>query len=199
MGHFSDERLMQLADIFVNKLMAQEEDFRDMEHLRSCDDCFRQYCHYISILDTTGDVGMSIVPEIVRVEASNRAHIGEMSSRAVAKFNIMMKTVKECVTGVIEQIDIKTASMCFETPLAYATRGGHNDENRISRLEDIKNDNNFIYYDSDKKKLMIQLETENLYHVVVDNQTYEMKRAGSKLIAVIELDGDNHEVQIIRG
>lgn len=197
MEHISEDQLIELADIITNKSIATDKDLALMNHLKECDDCYKQFCHFVVISEATSMMGMNAIADIAKEKAFVNSSMKERAGQIIAKIHIVTKAVKDEIECLLEQFDNEMSLMNFDQPLAYATRGAGSVDKKTYKLEDIENNNNFIIYDSDNRKLMVQLEAVEDCSVIVGEQLYSMKKSGDIQTCIINGVQPNQDIEIL--
>ena len=170
MTHLSFDELLNLAEASVKQEGFGDFQIEQLEHLKTCKDCYESFCLLSALSDVMSESGgyalnsnsVSVVNEVAKA----------LTAKVLARFQVIRSTAAGAIGAVLEQLDQATSSLQFGPSLAMATRGtGKNDSTAI-RLEEFEDEKTYVVFKPDTNEIGIQinvrgLDVENL-HVYIE-------------------------------
>ena len=161
MKHIDFNNLYHLATLTIDDAPLDELQIEQMNHIADCKDCYDEFCSIMAILEVTNETGMIAVRKIL----SDKLNSFEDSvvQKVLAVISVRAKVIKEQISVIMEQLQSNINGLCFEAPLAMATRNVEPDTPpKISKLEDIENEKTFILFDPARGSMYVQLDIRDL-------------------------------------
>ena len=161
MKHIDFNNLYHLATLTIDDAPLDELQIEQMNHIADCKDCYDDFCGIMAILEVTNESGMIAVRKIL----SDKLNSSEDSvvQKVLAVISVRAKVIKEQISVIMEQLQSNINGLCFEAPLAMATRNVEPDTPpKISKLEDIENEKTFILFDPARGSMYVQLDIRDL-------------------------------------
>lgn len=200
MMHLTDDRLYHLAELSCDAEFLNPEEKQQLEHVKSCRECFEKYCVFATILDAMSlDCSLVFDPSVLTENAVSPA------KRILASLKVTYKRVQDTITLVGEQLQQNIAAFAFEPVLATAVRGGSSAKTSLLRMEDIEDERTYFIYDAESHKIMLQFavnadhKNAKAYLQLEDQTTIEipLERKGNYLKGVLsEIPSDSFELRI---
>lgn len=162
MKHLTDEQLYDLAEKTLEMEPYNDEEMEQMEHLKTCESCYAEFCTLQAVLDVTSESGFMRLADIYQEMHAKETVVSEVKKNVLAVLQVVRKKVEEKMTAVIEQIDNMQSAFQFAPPLSIAARGLEQGETSLCTVEDMEEEKTFISFAPSEHKLMIQIDTKNL-------------------------------------
>lgn len=156
MKHLTEDQLYHLAELSCNAELLNPEEEQQLEHVKSCRECFEQYCAFATIQDVTS-LSCSLV--------FDPTALTEKAASPFKKILASLKVTYRCVQGTVtllgEQIQQNIAAFAFEPVLSSAVRGIGSGKTSKLRMEDIEDEGTYFVYDAENHKIMLQFAVKN--------------------------------------
>ena len=156
MMHLTEDQLLHLAELSCEAEMLNPEEETQLEHVKSCRECFEKYCVFATILDATSlDCSLVFDPTVLVEKAKKK------KKKVLAALKVTYKRAQDAITLIGEQIQQNIASFTFEPVIASAVRGSGSVKTSVLRMEDIEDEGSYFVYDADSHKIMLQFSSAN--------------------------------------
>lgn len=195
MTHLTDDSLLRLAKTIADDLPFSADERKDMEHVRTCNDCCDYLVALAALLRAESAEGMA--------EAGLSLRRLTMPKPMQTVFHFSLKKVGESLLSSLQQSADSFAAWHFEPPLAAAARSAREGDT-THRLEAPESERTFIQIDTKENRLVIQIDKENLPYQFVEaclrmpdgkSKPLEFTEHGSILHTVISpLPGDAFDI-----
>lgn len=155
MKHLADEQIRTLADKLLSGADFSRDDERAMLHIANCEVCYTLLRCTMAVMNVTNHISEAIqIPPKEQNEASGAAQSG-----------VVIKLVVLNVVAMLEQLREETTKWVFEPPfeLAGARSAGENAPN-VQTITDIDNSATFVAYDPETRRLIIQIDDQDITH-----------------------------------
>ena len=202
MKHLTDDQIYRLAVLTEEMEPYDSCEMEQMEHLKTCKECYDKFCAALSLVAVTSESGymvladiyetenlfeMEDVKEIEKICQTGTLPGSSKNEKILAAVKVVRQKVEETVSAVIEQIEEIESMFKFRPALAFSARSIKNvnakdtdDEIPATvKVKNIEDEKTFIMFDAKNNQLMVQVNVKELE---------------SKEIAVY-LDFGNHERQ----
>lgn len=165
MMHLSYDELYRLSEASVNQEGFDDEQIEQLEHLKTCRDCYESFCLLSSLADVMSESGSYMLDKKAAASIVTEVANG-VKTKVLAKIQVVRNAASTTVGAVLEQIDQATAALQFGPSLAMATRGGGKTESTAIRLEEFEDDKTYIVFKPESNELEIQV---NVRGMEIDN------------------------------
>ena len=132
MMHLTEDQLYHLAELSCDAEELNTEEDQQFEHVKSCRECFNQYCVLATILDATS-LNCDLVFDPVQIPESTVAPVRKL----LVALRVTCERVYNTISLIGEQIPQNMATFAFERVLATAVRGSSSSKTSILRMEDL--------------------------------------------------------------
>ncbi|OUO76754.1 hypothetical protein B5F53_16015 [Blautia sp. An249] len=156
MKHLTEDQLYHLAELSCDAELLNPEEEQQLEHVKSCRECFEQYCVFGTILDAT-----SLNSSLIFDSTALREKAASPVRKILASLKVTYRCVQDTVTLLGEQIQQNIAAFAFEPVLSSAVRGSRSRKTSILRMEDIEDEGTCFVYDAENHKIMLQFTVKN--------------------------------------
>lgn len=170
MMHLNFDELFRLAEISASQEGFDEIQIEQLEHLKTCKDCYESFCLLSALTDVMSESGSYALNSntISLVNETAKA----LKAKVLARFQVIRNTAADTIGTVLEQIDQAAASLQFGPSQAMATRGGRTTDPTAIRLEEFEDDKTYIVFKPDSNEIGLQInvreiDAENL-HVYIE-------------------------------
>lgn len=161
MNHLSDNELMLLAETTIGLYPYDDNQLKQMDHLKECSSCYEEFCSLLAILEVTSEQGYTVLSEMYNMQSE--VHQKEQSeNKVIAAINIIASKLKENINTAFEQIEFKKSCLFFQPDFAAASRGIGTNEQTVYKLIDIEDENTFIAMDIKSHKILVQVNAKPL-------------------------------------
>ena len=145
MMHLTEDQLYHLAELSCDAEELNTEEDQQFDHVKSCRECFNQYCVLATILDSTS-LNCDLVFDPVQIPESTVAPVRKL----LVALRVTCERVYNTISLIGEQIPQNMATFAFEPVLATAVRGSSSSKTSILRMEDLD--------DEENRKLIVQFD-----------------------------------------
>lgn len=161
MTHLSEDQIMHLAEASEDMIpySALEKDM--MLHLRSCEECYSQFCSCLALLEVTSESGYAVLSEIYGMEYAKSLAV-KAGNKILAVVNLVKTKLMENIDVIMEQAEGSGDSFRFRPALATAARGLSESSKKMYKLEDVADEKTFIIMDPVNDELLIQINTKTI-------------------------------------
>lgn len=159
MMHLTDDEIFDLAQITEDFQIYSSLNLQQMEHLKTCESCYRIFCSALAVLDMTSESGYMFLSGLYGMDAAKKV---SPASKILAVVQIAREKIKESASAVIRQVEQAGTVFKFTPVLAAAVRGNRETNPEIFRAEDVDDEKTFIVFDAGKRELMIQINRAKL-------------------------------------
>lgn len=180
MKHLSYDELFRLSEASVNQEGFDDEQIEQLEHLKTCRDCYESFCLLSSLADIMSESGSYMLDKKAAVSIVTKVE-NAVKTKVLAKIQVIRNAASTTVGAVLEQIDQETAALKFGPSLAMATRGGRKTESTAIRLEEFEDDKTYIVFKPESNELEIQV---NVRGMRIDNLRVYVEFADSTTIDI---------------
>lgn len=153
MMHLTEEQLYHLAELSCNAGLLNSEEEKQMEHVKSCKECFDKYCVLATILDVTSS-NCELVFDPSAIQESEPSKV----RKVLAAISVSCEKLQNKISLIGKQLQQEVSLFAFELVLATTARGGSNGKSTILRMEDLEDEDTFFVYDAKNHQLLIQLK-----------------------------------------
>lgn len=203
MTHLTDDQLYHLAELSNNAELLNAEEEKQLDHIKSCRECFNKYCVMATLMDATRlSCGLVFAPDALQVREKAIAP----AKRLLASLRITYQHLEDKITLVGEQIQQNLSAFAFEPVLATAVRGGGAAKTMRLRMEDIDDEGSYFVYDAESHKILLQFSSRNnapetikAYLIFNDQSIIDipLEQNGSYLRGIVsDIPSKNFEVRI---
>lgn len=156
MMHISEDQMLELAEKTANHQLLTSEQFEYLEHLKKCKECYEQFCVFSMMVDATSGnyIDTVLAPQKLMSEV-----ISKSKHTIYAVLDVVVTRVNSIAKVTMEQVHKLEFGMEFGPALAMATRGIDNNLSNGVRYEDIEDEKTYIFYEPDKRELVIQINS----------------------------------------
>lgn len=202
MKHLTDDQIYRLAVLTEEMETYDSCEMEQMEHLKTCKECYDKFCAALSLVAVTSESGYMVladiyeteklfkiedVKEIEKICETGTIPASSINEKILAAVKVVRQKVEETMSAVIEQIEEIESMFEFRPALAFSTRSiksvSDNDaDNEIPmtvKVKNVEDEKTFIMFDAKNNQLLVQINVKELE---------------SKEIAVY-LDFENHKRQ----
>lgn len=161
MTHLSEDQIMNLAEVTEDMIpyIASEKDM--MLHLKSCEECYSQFCSCLALLEVTSESGYAVLSEIYGMEYA-KSLAAKAGNKILAVVNLVKTKLMENIDVIMEQAEGSGDSFRFRPALATATRGTSDSSKKMYKVEDISDEKTFIIMDPIHDELLIQINAKSV-------------------------------------
>lgn len=164
MIHLTDEQLYHLAELSCNAEVLNPEEEQQLEHIKSCRECFNKYCVLATLMDATS-LSCGLVFDQNALQVQER--VSTTARKILASFRITYQRMQDRIALVGEQLQQSLSTYAFEPVLATAVRGGGATKTSVLRMEDIEDEGSYFIYDAESHKIILHFvikstEPENI-------------------------------------
>ena len=173
MMHLSFDELFSLAEASTNQEGFDDFQIEQLEHLKTCKDCYESFCLLSALSDVMSEGGGYAFQNNATSPVNEGAK--DLTARVLARFRVIRDTAAGAIETVLEQIDQATSPLQFGPSLAMATRGAGKTGSPAIRLEEFEDEKTYVVFNSDKNEIGIQinvrgLDTDKLHiYIVLDD------------------------------
>ena len=160
MTHLTDDEIFDLAQMTEDFQIYNSLNLQQMEHLKTCESCYKVFCSALAVLDMTSEGGYMFLSELYGMNAAVKNVFP--TSKILAIVQIAREKIKESASSVIRQVEQAGTVFKFTPVLAAAVRGNRETNPEIFRAEDTDDERTFIVFDAGKRELMIQINRSKL-------------------------------------
>lgn len=160
MTHLTDDEIFDLAQMTESFQIYNGLNLQQMEHLKTCESCYKIFCSALAILDMTSESGYMFLSELYGMNAPEKKV--SQTSKILAVVQIAREKIKGSASTVIRQVEQAGTMFKFTPVLAAAVRGSRETNPEIFRAEDADDEGTFIVFDAGKRELMIQIKRTKL-------------------------------------
>lgn len=153
MMHLTEDQLYHLAELSCDAEELNTEEDQQFDHVKSCRECFNQYCVLATILDATS-LNCDLVFDPVQIPESTVAPVRKL----LVALRVTCERVYNTISLIGEQIPQNMATFAFEPVLATAVRGSSSSKTSILRMEDLDDEDTYFVYDAENRKLIVQFD-----------------------------------------
>lgn len=152
MTHLTDDQLYHLAELSCNAEVLTPEEEQQLEHIKSCRECFNKYCVLATLMDATSlSCGLVFDQNALQVQET----VSTTARKILASFRITYQRMQDRIALVGEQLQQSLSTYAFEPVLATAVRGGGATKTSVLRMEDIEDDGSYFIYDAESHKIIL--------------------------------------------
>ena len=167
MTHLEYEQLLSLAECAVGEDGFDDEQIQQLEHLKTCKECYEKFCLLTALTDVMSESG-SYVLSASAVKNPVKESVLAISKKILATLSVIRNNAQDAVNVVMNQIEQAGSALQFGPSLAMATRGANAAESSMVRLEEFEDEKTYIVFNPDKNELVVQInlqktETENVH------------------------------------
>lgn len=203
MTHLTDDQLYHLAELSSNAELLNVEEEQQLDHIKSCRECFNKYCVMATLMDATS-LTCGLVFDSSALQVREKAIAP--AKKLLASLRITYQHLQDKITLVGEQIQQNLSAFAFEPVLATAVRGGGAVKTMMLRMEDIDDEDSYFVYDGENHKILLQFDAKNnalnkvkVYLRFDDQSTIDipLEQNGSYLRGIVsDVPSENFEVRI---
>lgn len=153
MMHLTEDQLYHLAELSCDAEELNLEEEQQLDHVKSCKECFNQYCVLATILDATS-LSCDLVFDPAKIPEGTVVPVRKL----LAAFRVTCERMYNTISLIGEQIQQNTAAFSFEPVLATAVRGAGNSKTSILRMEDLDDEDTCFVYDAENHQLIVQFD-----------------------------------------
>jgi len=148
MMHLTEDQLYHLAELsaWMEPYGINEE--KQMEHLKTCKDCYAEFCIMSALFEATGEG--DYIEDFWATEEDIM-----MEKRMLAVIQVFRHNIGKITMTQISQPE---AAYQFVQSFAAATRGGTKRESAILKMEELEDERTFIMFDTKNNELMVQID-----------------------------------------
>lgn len=176
--HLSNDELYKLAELTFENQPYDQIETEQMKHLKTCKECFEKFCAALTMIEITSEAGYAMMYEKPDPEKL-------ISEKILAVVSVIKKHINRSAETVMEQIEKAGSALCFRAPLMLGTRGVGAGSSSVLKLEDIKSEKTFIMLDTERKELLVQIDSKFL---------------GTDMVKVFltDPDGDRTDIPVVK-
>ena len=152
MTHLTDDQLYHLAELSCNTEVLNPEEEQQLEHIKSCRECFNKYCVLATLMDATS-LSCRLVFDQNALQVQET--VSTTARKLLASFRITYQGMQDRIALVGEQLQQNLSTYAFEPVLATAVRGGGATKTSVLRMEDIGDEDSYFIYDAESHKIML--------------------------------------------
>lgn len=160
MMHLTGDEIFELAQLAEEYQPYSSLNLQQMEHLKTCNSCYRKFCAARAVIDVTSESGYMVLFDIYGLNIENKKV--SPYKRILAVVQIIQKNIEKSASAVIRQVKQDGAVFQFTPALAAAVRGRRGTGSEIFKAEDVDDERTFIIFDAGKRELMIQINRAGL-------------------------------------
>lgn len=153
MMHLTEDQLYHLAELSCDTELLNPEEEQQLDHVKSCKECFNQYCVFATILDATS-LSCDLVFDSTQLPKRAVAPV----KKIVAVLRVTCEHMHNTISLIGEQIQQNASAFAFEPVLATAFRGAGSNKTSILRMEDLDDEDTYFVYDAENHKLTVQFD-----------------------------------------
>lgn len=165
MIHLNFDELFELAEASVRQDGFDDTQIEQLEHLKTCRDCYESFCLLSSLSDVMSESGSFVFTRSEAVPPINDT-TNTRKVKILAKFHVFRESAVNAFGVALEQIDQATSMLKFGPSLAVATRGEGKPNINAIRLEEFEDDKTYIVFKSETNEIGLQINTRG---IEVDN------------------------------
>lgn len=156
MKHLNYDELYQLAETSVNQDGFDDIQIEQLEHLKTCKECYGSFCLLSALSDVMSESGRYMFS---RKKASSFVYDAAevLKKMILVKFQVIRNVATNPLGVVLEQIDQATSPLQFGPSLAMATRGSQSSTSKVIRLEEFEDDKTYVTFNPETNELKIQI------------------------------------------
>ena len=166
MTHLSDDQLLKLAETAAGDEGFDDIQMDQLEHLKTCAECYETFCLFSTLTDLMGDVSGDFMKEEAE-EASLRNPVQVLGKKILATMHLIKNSAADRIGAVMEQIDQAGARLQVGPSLAVATRGGRTGDGSAVRMEEYEDEKTYIVYKPRTNEVQIQINLRNVKEEVL--------------------------------
>lgn len=189
MTHLNDDEILSLASVTADGMPYTDDERKQMEHLKTCEECYDRFYAALALTDTVSNIGLlsSVKQEVTAEE--------KVKSKILAIVGVIVDKASTGIDSVLQQLDQATAAISFMPAMSLATRGASDEQSNTSKLEDVNDEKTYISFDSGSGQLFVQINTreigdENISVTVKysngDTREIPMERSGALLMGSMD-------------
>lgn len=153
MTHLTDDQLFHLAELSCNAELLTPEEEHQLEHIKSCRECFNKYCVLATLMDATSlSCGLVFDQNALQVQKT----VSTTARKLLASLRITYQHMQEKIGLLGEQLQQNLSTYAFESVLATTVRGGASSKTSVLRMEDIDDEGTYLIYDAENHKIMLR-------------------------------------------
>lgn len=153
MTHLTDDQLYHLAELSCNAELLTLEEEQQLEHIKSCRECFNKYCVLATLMDATSlNCGLVFDQNALQVQET----VATPERKLLASLRITYQHMQDRIALIGEQLQQNLSTYAFEPVLATAVRGGGTIKTSVLRMEDIDDEGSYLIYDAESHKIMLR-------------------------------------------
>jgi len=172
MKHLSGDELYRLSEAIEEMSLLDDEQFLQLEHLKTCRECYDKFCAMMAVMQATSDEGYMILEQSYNnsqqetEEAEAAAGAGENRSIAdagrhiLAIVRIVRREVEGTLTAALDEARQLAGGLEFTPAYAGVGRGVAGGRRTAVRFEDIQDERTFFTYDPQADILTVQIHRE---------------------------------------
>ena len=161
MIHLSEDQIMHLAEVTEDMIPYSAPEKEMMLHLKSCEECYSQFCSSLALLEVTSESGYTVLSEIYGMEYA-KSLAAKAGNKILAVVNLVKTKLMENIDVIMEQAEGNGDSFRFRPALATAARGLSDSSNKMYKVEDVSDEKTFIIMDPVNDELLIQINTKTI-------------------------------------
>ena len=154
MMHISEDQIMELAEKTANNQILTSEQIDCLEHLKTCRECYEKFCVFSMLVDVTSG---NYIKTLFAPQRMMNEVISKSKRTIYAVLDILVTRIDSVVKVTMEQVQKLDDKMEFSPALAMATRGTEDNQSNGVRYEEVEDEKTFIFYDPDKREIVVQL------------------------------------------
>ncbi len=167
MRHLEYDELFDLAETSVYQKGFDDIQIEQLEHLKTCRDCYESFCLLSTLTDMMSESGSYVLHNNEDTSLANET-AKVLKAKVLAKFQVLRDTAINAIGAALEQIDQATSLLQFGPSLAMATRGGGKTEATVIRLEEFADEKTYIVFKPETNEIRVQInirgiDAENVY------------------------------------
>lgn len=161
MTHLSEDQIMHLAEVTEDMIPYSALEKEMMLHLKSCEECYSQFCSCLALLEVTSESGYTVLSEIYGMEYA-KSLAAKAGNKILAVVNLVKTKLMENMDVIMEQVEGSGDSLRFRPALATAARGLSDSSKKMYKVEDVSDEKTFIIMDPVNDELLIQINTKTI-------------------------------------
>lgn len=159
MTHLSEDQIMHLAEVTEDMIPYSALEKEMLLHLKSCEECYSQFCSCLALLEVTSESGYTVLSEIYEMEYA-KSLAAKAGNKILAVVNLVKTKLMENIDVIMEQAEGSGDSFMFRPALATAARGLSDSSKKMYKVEDVSDEKTFIIMDPINDELLIQVNTK---------------------------------------